>query len=148
MRKTYLPIVLIICLFGSFGCRKDNSAFVSATIINGELLIGKSWKLTAYTEDGKDALNTMYAPCELDDTEKYLPGGVFNRDEGVTKCDPSDPQIEEALWELKGNKLTLSDEELSFALVLTIQTLTSTTLKCSMKNLFGPEIYVYTFIAQ
>lgn len=112
-------------------------------------LMGKRWKMTAYTEDGVNKMTETYDACELDNIEIYAAGGKYMMDEGATKCNDDDEQIQEGgKWEIKNDKLILSHEALDIQLQFTILELTTTTLKFSLRNPFGSELYVYTYTAQ
>ncbi|MBC8052596.1 MAG: hypothetical protein H7Y13_05990 [Sphingobacteriaceae bacterium] len=150
MNRKILPVLLLL-IVTCFACRTDDSIFTPSNkiTVKTELLTGKSWKLTAYTEAGLDALHTTYETCELDNIERFLVGGIYRVDEGLTTCEPGDPQIYvEGKWEVKGDKLILSDDSIDLMLQFTVLSLTATTLKYSIKNLFDGEIYTYTFTAQ
>lgn len=111
--------------------------------------MGKRWKMTAYTEDGVNKMTETYDACELDNIEIYAAGGKYMMDEGATKCNDDDEQIQEGgKWEIKNDKLILSHEALDIQLQFTILELTTTTLKFSLRNPFGSELYVYTYTAQ
>lgn len=135
-------MLLTICLFGITNCKKDSKNPDKATVI-----VGKHWKLTAYTEDGVDKLHSTYEACELDNTHTYFSGGKLTMDEGAIKCSGS-PQTEEFKWAIDGDKLTISQDGFALQLAATILDLSDNTLKFSYKNPFGTEIVVETYSPQ
>ena len=142
MRKLLTALLSVSILFFT-ACKKDDKADNKA-----ELLIGKSWKITGYTEGGVDMLHEIYDDCELDNITTFLSDGRFKDDEGAVKCDDEDPQVVEGTWKLSGKNLIITEEEDLLALNLTIVELNGTTLKLSGKNPFTEETMIITFTAQ
>ena len=88
-----------------FACKKDAAAPTKT-----ELLTAQSWKLTAAetTANGTklDIFATMKA-CEKDNFETYKTDKTYIEDEGATKCDPTDPQTQQAKWAFSTNETKL-----------------------------------------
>ncbi len=144
MMKILSLLMVIACFFTFSGCKKGKNK-VEGKDGRIDILVGKNWKLTAYTENGADELQTTFANCERDNIDKYLADGTYNEDEGQTKCNQDDSQIvRTAKWRLDGSKLILSQEDLSTE--YTIINLNSTTLKYQVRA-FGVN-YIYTYAAQ
>lgn len=145
MKKLNILIALSIVALSLSGCKKilvtqDNKA---------KLLTGKNWKITAYTEDGIDKLNTTYGPCDLDNIQNFAQGGTYTVDEGATKCFDDDPQIyEKGKWELKDGNLIFSEDGVGLQLQFKVVEIGKSTMKLSMKNPFGEEELLYTYTAQ
>jgi hypothetical protein len=98
-----------------------------------DLVVDGKWKWTdlAFVMNigGKDSLINAWSEvdqCDRDDIMSFTSDGKGTIDEGSTKCDPSDPQIENITWEMLDNetkvKVTTPDE----TSVLTIVELTAT----------------------
>lgn len=142
MKKINFLVLVLVALAVFIGCKKDSKDPDNATLI-----VGKSWKLTAYTEDGKDELHSTYEDCELDNTQTYFTGGKLTMDEGAVKCE-GNPQTENFKWVIDGDKLTISQDGYALQLAATILELSDKTLKFSYKNPFGTETIVETYSAQ
>ena len=146
MKNISFLFLALICLVSISSCRKDSGEPDNQ---NEKMIVGKNWKLTAYTEDGDDVFFELYDACERDNIETFFADKTFKIDEGATKCDPSDPQTSASgNWSISGNKLTLSAPGLSLQFVTTIIALNSTTLKYSLINPFGGETLIFTYTAQ
>ena len=105
-------LLCITCTTIFFSCSKDDND--NKTKTKTELLMAGPWKYTAvvsnpaydWNGDGNsstDILSLMH-PCEKDDLENYKASGVFEINEGATKCDPTDPQTWTLTWELIDNE--------------------------------------------
>ena len=44
-------------------------------------------------------------PCERDNFDAYLTNGIFESNEGPTKCHDDDPQTWQETWELIGSEI-------------------------------------------
>lgn len=143
MKKINLLVLIMSALAVFSGCKKDSTEVDKASLITG-----KSWKLTAYTEGGKDELHSTYDDCELDDIATYFAGGKLVMNQGTIKCNNNDPQTEDLKWSIDGDKLTISQEGYALKIEATIAELSAKTLKYSLKNPFGSETFVYTYTAQ
>ena len=123
--------IVIIALIGAIAmvsfqsCKKDDSD-------SGASIVG-SWIQVGATEDSKNTWDTDWDDCEKDDITTFSSDGTYKIDEGATKCDPDDPQINETgSWSLSSDKKILTSNGIGFNVV----TLTSTDLKISV-DLFG-----------
>jgi len=96
MRKTNLLLIITLTLL-ALSCKKDEN------LSKKELLIGKEWIMTAQTVspamniDGTliTGLYAQYDPCDKDDIGKFNSNGSYTLEEGLTKCDVSNPQVYE-----------------------------------------------------
>jgi len=148
MKRRHLLIVLISAVICISGCKKipvipENKA---------KAIIGKKWKLTGYTENNVDKLTENYAPCELDNIDIYMPDGSYIIDEGLTKCNDDDEQLQEgSKWTIKGNKLILSyendDYDMEIEAQFEILEVSAKTLVLAIPNFDGPGKFVFTFTA-
>jgi len=107
----------LIAMAGFVSCKKDkdNNSITAKT--KTELLTTGSWKRTALISSpaydwygngvfDTDILNIMM-PCEKDNTDTYKTNGIFETNEGATKCDPSDPQTWTLTWTFADNETKL-----------------------------------------
>ncbi|RAK63994.1 lipocalin family protein [Hymenobacter edaphi] len=105
-RISLLAAVAVACVFTA--CKKDEEKPKSTS----ELLMAKSWKITAYTEQvGSAAATDEYASadaCLKDNIYKFEASNKFTTDEGTTKCDPTDPQSVSGNWALTNSDKTLT----------------------------------------
>lgn len=94
-------------------CDDDNDTPIPGPKTNTELLMAKSWTLTALTlKEGSDPeidIFAITAPCSKDDKFKFQDGGVFVFDESTNVCS-GEAQTITGIWGLEENdqKLTLS----------------------------------------
>jgi hypothetical protein len=126
MKKLSL-LLLLSALF--FACKKDNNN--GKSLSKTEIVTTGTWKITAIVSDndGDASKETneyaMFPSCNKDDYYTFKVGGVLERNEGPTKCDPIDPQIDNRAWQLTQNetKLVIDGDE------YIIDELTTTTLR-------------------
>ena len=127
--------IIMIALIGAIAvvsfqsCKKDDSGSSSSGSVEG------SWIQVGATSDGVNTWNDPdeWDDCEKDDVTTFKSDGKYEVDEGATKCDPADPQINESgTWSLSADKKTLTLGSFAFDVV----TLTSTDLKVSLE-IFG-----------
>ncbi len=136
MKKFDLLVLFVISALCLNSCKKG----IDGLSDKSKIIVGKNWKMTAYTIDGVDSYTTLYPPCERDNLHLFTADGKFKVDEGATKCDANDPQVAETgNWEIRDNKLTFSDSASSLQLQATIIELSEKTLKYSV---ISPEIIV------
>jgi FtsH-binding integral membrane protein len=93
--RTVIGAITFFLVF--FSCKKDDNN--SATKTKTELLTAGPWKYIAstitpaydYYGDGVMATNifAIMKACEKDDFETYQTNGMWEYNEGSTKCDPS-----------------------------------------------------------
>jgi len=144
-------ISFLIVVFVLVSCKKDkgNSDHIAKT--KTELLTTGSWKRTAlisnpaydWYADGTfatDILSVM-KPCEKDNFDTYKTNGIWELNEGATKCDPADPQTWSLSWAFADNETKLifggTDE-------YTLDELTATTLK--FRSTFVENGVTYTHV--
>ena len=139
MKPNIRLIIWLFCvttIVGAISCNKDKDDNTNTTKTKTELLTAAPWKRTAlistpaydWNADGTfatDLLTTMWS-CEKDNLDIYKTNGIFETNEGATKCNPSDPQSWTVTWVFAANETKLifdgTDE-------YTIVELTETTLK-------------------
>ncbi|HEY6436689.1 MAG TPA: hypothetical protein VIY47_08865 [Ignavibacteriaceae bacterium] len=144
--KSIALLLMIAGITTTLSCKKDKDINTAKT--KTELLTTGTWKYTAstinpaydYYSDGILATNifTIMKSCEKDDFETYKTNGMWEYNEGPTKCDPSYPQVFSESWSFTANetKLLLGTGE------NTILELTATTLK--LRFTFEDAGVIYT----
>jgi hypothetical protein len=131
-------IAVLVVITGTtitFSCKKDKAENSNTTKTKTELLTTGTWKYTAsiinpaydYYGDGTLATNIfdIMKACEKDDFETYKTNGMWEYNEGPTKCDPSYSQIFSEPWSFAANETKLFVGTVEH----TILELTATTLK-------------------
>lgn len=135
--------LLIICLL-SFNllfssCKKDEEELSPKT----ELLTNSAWKMTAYTVDpgfptfdnegnitgSTNGIFVLLDDCEKDDTHKFNTDKSLVTDEGMTRCDSSDPQKTNGTWTFNTDETTLTITEEGESQIVTILELTAGVLQ-------------------
>jgi hypothetical protein len=118
MKKLSLLFLAALAL-GS--CKKDNENSPS-TPSKTDLLTSKSWRPTAasisVTVAGTTTSLGNLDACSADDFFKFSTDKSMVHDEGATKCDPADPQMEKGTWDMPSDsKLTITPPSSSSSLV-------------------------------
>jgi hypothetical protein len=107
MKKIVAFSILLIALNG---CKKDDDKPVSKS----DFLTSGTWALTAAItdDDGDGTFETnefaTFDPCFTDNIWTFNSNGSAVVDEGPTKCDPSDPQVQTGTWQLTNNETNLT----------------------------------------
>ncbi|SDK00688.1 hypothetical protein SAMN05421823_101637 [Catalinimonas alkaloidigena] len=115
-----LSAFLGIALFASCE-KKDDPAAANRT----ELISEKQWILTAVTVDPALPLNgtlvtNWYAQmdeCDKDDIAIFRKNGVYEFNEGASKCDPNAPQTAQTTWSFNSTETVVTVGSSSFTLV-------------------------------
>ncbi|MBT2556419.1 hypothetical protein J7E24_01335 [Hymenobacter sp. ISL-91] len=103
MKRISLLTLALAAGFAFAGCSKDDEP---APKSKSELLMAKSWRITASTETVGSKTTDVFSSeeaCTKDDLAKFMANGIFIADEGKTKCDPSDSQQFAGNWALTSN---------------------------------------------
>ncbi len=142
MKKTTFLFTAAFFLFITPACKKDKEKTQSKT----ELLTTGSWKITASVSDndGNGTYETnefaSFSPCFVDNIFTFKTNGQLELDEGPTKCDVMDPQIETVTWQLTNNEANLVVDSQTYD----ITELSATTFKIK-ENWSGGRSSVVTF---
>jgi hypothetical protein len=139
MRITFIPCLAAVLILGA--CGKDNGTGPSDG--KSALLTGAKWKMSAHTVtpgvdehlDGTLVTNLFSSEgCSEDDVTQYLPNGKWSVDEGASKCDPSDPQVETGTWKLNaaGDSLSMESDLDGIILKGKLGSLTASEFRLSM----------------
>ena len=105
MKNVIKCLFMATLVFSLFACKKD-----AVPPTKTELLTAHSWKITAIetTINGiKRDIFTNSPACEKDDFETYKTDKTLISDDGATKCDPTNPQTQQAKWALLSNETKL-----------------------------------------
>lgn len=151
MRKINL-LLIITLTFLLFNCKKD------AKVTKKDLLSGKNWIMTAETISPAMNVNgtlitDLYAQtpsCTKDDIGKFSSNGTYTLEEGLTKCNLTDPQVfETGNWTLSSNETILVMTSSTGAVTNgTIQELTSNKLILTEVENFNGVNYTLTLTYQ
>jgi hypothetical protein len=123
-----------------------------------ELLTKSAWKMNAYTvEPGfptfdsegniTGSTNDIFAfldDCEKDDTHKFNTDKSLTTDEGMTKCESSDPQKTNGTWSYNSDETILTITEDGETQTATVLELTSNVLKLKSTETYEGMTYTYT----
>lgn len=153
-------LVLAIAASSAFvGCGSDNKSEDPTPKSNSELLMAKSWKLTAYTyKEGSAQPEDEYAQldaCAKDDLYKFKANGAFEYNENTNVC-AGEPQSFSGNWALTNSDKTLTVAAINqptysvVAIQGNIDELTADKLVVSETETYGGVTAVtkYTFAAQ
>jgi hypothetical protein len=111
MKKAFLVLTAGTFLFTA--CKKDDNSPARETLVTGK------WTVDSFTAGAyfgnqplfeQNYLENVEA-CERDNMIDFVADHTLFNDEGATKCDPSDPQREQAgTWQLTNgeNEITLT----------------------------------------
>lgn len=79
-----------------------------------ELLMNKNWRLTAqmgyYFGNSQDMYSNLQA-CQQDNLINFSGSGQLTMDEGLTKCDPSDPQTISTPYSFYGSSIYINSQQ-------------------------------------
>ncbi|UYZ61967.1 lipocalin family protein [Hymenobacter weizhouensis] len=106
-------LVLAVAASSAFvGCGSDDKNDPTPTKTNSELLMAKSWMLTAETEATGTAAPVStyndYESYEKDNVYKFQANSVFVMEEGATREDPTDPASANGVWALSDGDKSLT----------------------------------------
>src|SRR3954470_20757585 len=105
LRMTGFCALILAVLF--FACKKnsdDNNNNTSKS--KTDLITASQWKFDNATLSGVD-VSGLFDDCEKDNTVTFLSNGSGTIDEGVTKCDDSDPQTVNFNWNFDNSETTI-----------------------------------------
>lgn len=111
LRINLIPCMAIALILGA--CDSSNTTAPTQTD-RSAMLVAAKWKMTAQTVtpgvdmDGSGTLITdafaYMGACEADDVTSYTADGKWSTDNGASKCDPADPQIDLGTWSMNAAK--------------------------------------------
>jgi len=154
--KKYISCVALAGLVMFAACSKKNDP---APLTPEQLIVTpKGWVITAITVNpavqipGLLPITDVFAsqePCEKDNITFFTADSKYKVDEGASKCDPSDTQIQDqGTWSFNPAKTIITiDSNDGFSEVITIAELSASTFKGTFQGVV-PETgtaTVYTF---
>lgn len=143
MKKPSLYLMVVLFGLSIFSCKKDSTATAK------ENLIGK-WMMTAMTiSPAINGVTDMFSTtdaCGKDDLIIFNADGTVTNDEGVVKCNASDPQTSSGgTWALSADGKTLTVTSTTNEIqVITVVTLSSTKFVGTMTMVQSGVTYTYT----
>lgn len=137
MKKVIFLPLLAMALF-TVGCSKDNDDDDNGQSERMQLITSAAWK---YDNAGIDLTGdevgdfpvpeSLLGDCDKDNVITLKADSTGTIDEGLTKCDPDDPQTVNITWEFKNNETVINVPQNIFGGVsgeVKIKTLTATKL--------------------
>lgn len=143
MKNIAAWVLTIMTVLGLTQCGTttgDDGTTPTPGVTRTTLLAGtssKNWVMTSSKINGKEVFNQSLV-CTRDDNTVYRVDKSYEINEGETKCRTQDPQIyEKGTWAFSADETELIiNNEQRFKVV----ELTNTTLRLSIKTLFGETI--------
>jgi hypothetical protein len=150
-RFLFFSSLSLTLLFSS--CSKDKEELSAKT----ELLTKSTWKMTAYTVEpgfptfdnegnitgSTNDIFSMLEDCEKDDTHMFNTDKSLITDEGMAKCDSSDPQKTNGTWSFSTDETSLTITEEGETQLVTILELTESILKLKSTETEGGMTFTY-----
>ncbi len=106
-----LPVCFGLLTFSSCKDDDDDSSTPAATAQTAtQKLTGKDFLITnySYVIDNVEEFDfTDFDDCDKDDITRFEASGTVTFDDGVEKCDPTDPQTETYSWAFLSNETKL-----------------------------------------
>ena len=103
----FSAIALVAITMSLSACKKDETTTETPKVAGSTLLVGKDWRITAFTRTspgGTIDVFATYPACEKDDLVEFLANGTSTDKAGATKCDPADPDTQPGpFWALLEN---------------------------------------------
>lgn len=152
-RFLIFSLLSLTLLFSS--CSKDKDDEQSPKTA---LLTSSAWKMTAYTVEpgfptfdnegnitgSTNDIFAMLENCEKDDTHKFNADKSLITDEGLTKCESSDPQKINGTWSFNVDETSLTITEEGESMTVTIVELTQSVLKIKSTETEEGMTFTYT----
>ena len=125
IRLTFSLFALALLMISS--CKKDDPVKTAKDYLTGR----DCWKLVKFeSKDSTGKYNDVTAllvgtdASDLDDCNKFTASGVYEQNEGASKCDPSDDQvISTGTWTLSADNKTLTLKADGASSVLNLETI-------------------------
>lgn len=151
-----LGMIASVSLFLIIGCSKGgDSSTTPPTTSKATLLTSADWGIAGvqYKAVSASVWTDYYAtmkPCEKDNRVVFRANGSYESNEGLTKCNPNDPQITETgTWSFSTNETILVVQATNGTQIYnaTIETLTANSLIFSFTQVVNgvTNQYRYSF---
>ena len=145
----YFKTLLVITALGSItGCSKNNSTPVQPLDVEKNLQ-SASWQMTIFTiapalNGVTDVLLNMPS-CSKDNLLQFKANGVFYLDEGASKCNASDAQTDQGVWNYDSaiKQLTYSSPRLG-AFVIDVKDATAGTISGTRSIIINGANYTFS----
>ena len=128
-------MIALIFFMSIASCKKGEA---TGAIYNP--IVGK-WKMTAYIHNGVEVYGTGVPTCITDNIIAFSNTNIVTSDEGLSKCNASDPQILSGTYTSNSNQtqidLTVNGSTESYSII----TLNLTTLQ--LKQLSNNDVITY-----
>jgi hypothetical protein len=149
MNNKKIIVAAAALLFTLGSCKKETTP---STISKTVALTQSGWKITSVmmSTNGAPAVESisMYPSCFVDNIFTFSANTAFTQTEGLTKCDPTDPDtISTGNWGFISNEtfLNITDDSTGGVTSLKIITLDATTFKGEMYDSLSSSNIVYTW---
>lgn len=130
--RNYLFLFLgLSCLFS---CKKHDVKTPNPIVGN--------WKMTGYIHNGEDVYGTVVRACIIDNIYTFSNTNILTVNEGLTKCNPTDPQTITGTYSINSSQTLLSATNNGDTEVDSILILNTTTFK--YKQLSNNDIVTNT----
>ena len=144
MTKLNFALAILLSIITLSACKKDKQ-----TDNKYEQLIGKKWKIVSITEDGKEVLASKFTPCVIDDYFVFSPNNTYSNNEGISKCNPGDPQVKDVgSWSIDGDVLYMQSNALPIKSSVNIKELTSSKMVLLHTNYSANSIEIKTYVPE
>lgn len=137
MKHLKPAIYILLCLLPFTACRKNKDDDMSART---QMLTQNPWKLIKYEERDDPAdpwidETASYNACELDNLYSFSAVGSVQVTEGLTKCNPADPNlIDSGTWSFQNNETVIRVIMSQGTADLTIEILDGTTFRYTVSD--------------
>ncbi|WP_295121186.1 lipocalin family protein [uncultured Chitinophaga sp.] len=85
---------------------------------------------TAPSKDG----TALMQECEKDDFVQFKPGGVYEENEGETRCDDSDSPVYTSTWSLEGSDMMIDGKQYQVVAITDTEMKVAQTVEAGRKN--------------
>lgn len=138
--------LILITAATSFSCAKENDTPNPEFENRPELLSGsteKEWLFHQFFVENQD-LTSSLENCKRDDLYRFFASKNYEKDEGVSRCTISSPQIiESGTWYFNSAKTTLTFERSQNSFTVDIVSLTENELRVSQLVNGARHVLVY-----
>ena len=135
MKKLILAASVLTMSLSFSSCSKKTSD-PAPSLTPLQILQSHTWKPSSAKMDGVEMLSS----CDLDNTITFKSDFTSTEDEGATKCDPSDNQVETSVYALSSDNKTFTIDGITY----TVTSITDATFV--MTTTFGSSTIVATLV--
>jgi hypothetical protein len=155
-KMKYISMLALVSLMLNSSCSKDDDDdSPPAPPTKSQLLVAVDWQVTALTVDpplviqgGAPITNLIpiIPACSLDDIFNYNADGTYSFEEGLTKCDPNDPQVyESGTWQWNSDQTRLVQNNGGETTDVLVTSLTATEMKWEETQVEQGVTYTFTY---